>query len=167
MGEGGRWEMPSVVSSHEAPASVHELPATQRLLSAVLVLELLWLLLVAASVVFLTAHLTGSSEDIAGSPVPRRTLLLAVPGLSVGLGFALIGARQAVDRRVTSHGESLSRVLRTCLWLTAAANGAVVVSILISLYHARTTWVVVGVLLAAGLSAVVVACMRMARPNAP
>ena len=163
MSKGVRWEAPSVVSSHEAPSSVRDQPATQRLLSAVLVLELVWLLLVAASVVFLTAHLTGSSEDIAGSPVPRRTLLLAVPALAVGLGFALIGARQAVDRRVTPPAEGLSGVLRACLWLTAAANAAVVVSILLSLYHARTTWVVVGVLLAAGLSAVAGACMRTAR----
>jgi hypothetical protein len=163
--EGGRWEAPSTVSSHEGPETAGVLHATQRLLSAVLVLELLWLLLVAASVVFLAAHLTGSSEDVAGDPVPRRTLLLAVPVLSVGLGFALIGARQAVDRRATSPDEGLSRVLRSCLWLTAAANAAVVVTIVTSLYHARATWVVVGVLLAAGLSAVAVACMRTARSN--
>jgi hypothetical protein len=55
-------------------------------------------------------------------------------------------------------------MLRVSLWLAAAANAAVVVSIATSLYHARTTWVVVGLLLAAGLSLVAALCVRTTRP---
>jgi hypothetical protein len=141
-----------------------ETPATgARVLSAVLVLELLWLLLVAASVVFLAAHLSGDAEEFPADPVARRLLMLAVPPLAVVIGLALIGARQAVDRRIASPSTPVEPIRRMALWLTAAANAAVVVSILTSLYHAHATWIVVGLLLTAGLSFVAVACVRAAR----
>jgi nitrate reductase gamma subunit len=83
--------------------------------------------------------------------------------LAIVMGLALIGARRAIDRRTASPSTPLDPMRRTALWLTAAANVAVVVSILTSLYHAHTTWIVVGLLLAAGLSLVAVACVRAAR----
>jgi hypothetical protein len=90
-------------------------------------------------------------------------LLLTVPPFTVGLGLALIGARQAVERRGASLSPPLRPRLQVCLWLTAAANAAIVVSILTSLYHARATWVVVGLMLAVGLSLVAASCIRCTR----
>jgi uncharacterized protein YqgC (DUF456 family) len=58
--------------------------------------------------------------------------------------------------------ERLGSMLRLSLWLAAVANGAVVVSILTSLYHARMTWMVVGLVLAVGLTVVAIACVRTA-----
>jgi hypothetical protein len=152
-------EAPTVGPAREGPA-----PTRSRALSVVLALELVWLLLVAASVVFLAAHLGPGSEHITGHGASRRVLLLAVLPLTLVVGFALIGARQAVDRSAAAPSVALSPRLRLCLWLAAAANGAVVVSIATSLYHARTTWVVVGLLLAAGLSLVAALCVRTTRP---
>jgi hypothetical protein len=142
-----------------------QVPATtgHRLLSVFLTLELVWLLLVAASLVFLAAHLSGDPDDITGGPASRRMLLLTVPPFTVGLGLALIGARQAVERRGASLSPPLRPRLQVCLWLTAAANAAIVVSILTSLYHARATWVVVGLMLAVGLSLVAASCIRCTR----
>ena len=131
-----------------------------RVLSAVLAFELLWLLLVTASVVFLAAHLGPGAEEFTGDATVRGVLLVAVPPMAIVLGLALIGARQAIDRVAGSPPVPLSGVLRLALWLSAVANGAVVVAILMSLYHAHTTWVVVGLLLAIGLSAVACACVR-------
>src|SRR5437763_12659550 len=124
-----------------------------RILSTVLTLELLWLLLITASVVFLAAHLGPGAEEFTGDATVRGVLLVAVPPLAIVLGLALIGARQAIDRATGSPPEPLTDALRPALWLSAVANGAVVVAILMSLYHARTTWLVVGLLLAIGLSA--------------
>jgi len=134
-----------------------------RVLSAVLVLELLWLLLITASVVFLAAHLGADADDFPADPALRRLLLLGLPPLAVVLGLALIGARQAIDRRAISPGEDLDSRRRLALWVSAAANGALIVTIVISLYHAHMTWVVVGLLLAAGLAVVAWACVRTAR----
>ena len=138
-------------------------PTALRVLSAVLLLELIWLLLVASSLVFLAAHLGGGTDEITGDAVSRRMLLLSVPPATVGLGLALIGARQAVEHRAASPSAPLSSTLRIALWVSALANTAIVVSIGISLYHARTTWILVGLGLAAALTAVTVACVRTAR----
>src|SRR4051794_36628564 len=119
-----------------------------RVLPAVLTLELVWLLLVTVSVVFLAAPLGPGAEEFTGDATVRGVLLVAVPPVAVLLGLALIGARQAVDRAGASPTTPLSRVHRIALWLSAVANVAVVVSILTSLYHAHTTWLVVGLLLA-------------------
>jgi hypothetical protein len=133
------------------------------MLSTVLVLELLWVLLTTASVVFLAAHLGPGAEEFTGDKTVRGLLLVAVPPGAVLLGLALIGARQAVERVTAAPNAPLSSVLRLALWASAAANAAVVVSILTSLYHAHVTWFVVGALLAAGLSAVAWTCARTAR----
>jgi len=138
--------------------------ARLRVLSAVLMLELLWLVLIAASIVFLAAHLGLGAEDFTGDATVRGVLLAAVPPVAIVLGLALIGARQALDR-IESSPVPLSGALRLALWLTAVANGAVVVSILISLYHARMTWLVVGLLLAIGLAVVAGACVHAARES--
>jgi hypothetical protein len=141
-------------------------PATNavRLLSAVLLLELIWLLLVASALVFLSAHLGSGTDELTGDAVSRRLLLVTVPPITVVVGLALIGARQAIDHRALSPAGLLSRAHRTALWVTAVANGALVVSIATSLYHARTTWLVVGIAMAAAFAAVATACIRAARP---
>ena len=158
MNEGGRGETPTVSSGEGATAG-----NSTRILSAVLALELLWLLLIAASVVFLAAHLGTDADDFPADPVARRMLLLGLPPLAVLVGLALIGARQAVERRAASPGQALDSRRRLALWMSAAANVAVVVSIMTSLYHAHMTWVVVGLLLATGLALVAWACVRTAR----
>jgi len=140
-------------------------PPKRRALSAVLALELVWVLVVTASVVFLAAHLGNDADDFPADPAARRLLLVLLPPVAVAIGLALIGARHAVERRALRPGVRLGSMLRLALWLTAVANGAVVVSIFTSLYHARVTWMVVGVLLAAGLTLVAVACVRTARPG--
>ena len=157
MSKGGHWDTPVVVRDEEASTT------SARVLSAVLVLELLWLVLVAASVVFLAAYLSGDADEFPADPVARRFVLLVVPPLAVAFGLALIGARRAIDRRTASPTGPLDSMRRTALWLTAVANAAVVVSILTSLYHAHATWIVVGLVLAAGLSVVALACVRAAR----
>ncbi len=134
-----------------------------RLLSAVLLLELIWLLLVAASLVFLAAHLGGGTDELTGDAVSRRLLLLTVPLMTVALGLALIGARQAIEHRAAAPDASLSAGRRVALGIAALANAVLVASIAISLYHARTTWVVVGLALAAALATVAVSCVRAAR----
>jgi len=134
-----------------------------RLLSAVLALELLWLLLVAASIVFLAAHLGPGAEEFTGDATVRGVLLMAAPPVAIVFGLGLIGARQALEHFAAAPHAPLRPVLRGALWLTAVANGVVVISILTSLYHAHPTWLVVGLLLAAGLAAVGWACARVAR----
>jgi hypothetical protein len=134
-----------------------------RVMSAVLTLELLWLLLVTASVVFLAAHLGPGAEEFSSDATVRGVLLIAGPPVAIVVGLALIGARQAIDRVTAAPHASLSGTLRVALWLSAIANAAVVLSILTSLYHAHMTWIVVGLLLAVGLSAVAWACVRAAR----
>ena len=155
--EGGRWEASTALSEEEGPA-----PTKLRALSAVLALELVWVLVITASVVFLAAHLGNDADDFPADPAARRLLLVLLPPVAVVIGLALIGARQAVGRRAAAPVEPLGSILRLALWLAAVVNGAVVVSILVSLYHARMTWVVVGLLLAAGLSLVAAACVRQA-----
>src|SRR5436305_10932300 len=115
-----------------------------RVLSAVLALELLWLLLVTASIVFLAAHLGPEAEEFTGDATVRGVLLVATPPVAIVVGLALIGARQAIDHIAAAPDAPLRPVLRGALWLTAVANGAVVVSILTSLYHAHPTWLVFG-----------------------
>jgi hypothetical protein len=132
-------------------------------LAVVLTLELLWLLLVTASVMFLAAHLGPGSEEFTGDATVRVVLLVGVPPLAVVLGFALIGARQAVERSTGSAAAPVSRWRRLALWLSAGANAIVAISILTSLYHAQTTWLVVGLLIAVGLTTVAWACARTAR----
>jgi hypothetical protein len=134
-----------------------------RLLSVVLALELVWLLLVAVSLVFLAAHLGPDADEITGGPDSRRMLLWTVPPLTVGLGLAIIGARQALGRRIEAPASPLAVPLRLCLGLAALANAVVVASILTSLYHARTTWVVVGLALASAFGVVTFGCGRAAR----
>src|SRR4051794_37710028 len=136
--DGGRFGMPVAGSTTRAP-----LATSSRVLSIVLALELVWLLLVATSIVFLAAHLGAGTDEITGSPSSRRMLLIVVPPLTVALGLALIVARHAVDRRAASPDALLNRRQRLSLCVTALANGAVVLSIAISLYHAHTTWLVV------------------------
>jgi hypothetical protein len=155
--EGGRWEAPIMASDEEVAA-----PTRLRALSAVLALELVWVLVVTASVVFLAAYLGNDADDFPADPVARRLLLVLLPPLAVVIGLALIGARQAVERRAVMPVERLGSMLRLSLWLAAVANGAVVVSILTSLYHARMTWMVVGLVLAVGLTVVAIACVRTA-----
>ena len=159
MSEGGRGQTPAVAVDEPTTAT-----GRPRILSAVLALELLWLLLATASVVFLAAHLGADADDFPADPVARRFLLLGLPPVAALLGLALIGARQAVDRRVAPGLARLDPMRRLALWVAAAANIAVVVSILTSLYHAHMTWIVVGLLLATGLSLVAWACIRTARP---
>jgi len=137
--------------------------SSARVLSAVLALELLWLLLVTASVVFLAAHLGSQAEEFTGDATVRGVLLVAVPPLALLVGLALIGARQALDRVNTSPHPQLSATHRLALWVSAVANVVVVGSILTSLYHAHLTWLVVGLLLATALSAVAWACVSTAR----
>jgi hypothetical protein len=153
--KGGQWETP--VPTEETS------PTKARILSAVLVLELLWLMLLAASVVFLAVHLSGDTADFPADPIARRVVLVAVPPMAVIVGLALISARQAVDRRMVAPSVPLDSLHRGALLLTAAANVAVVVSIVTSLYHAHATWVVVGLGMTAGLIVVAVACVRAAR----
>jgi hypothetical protein len=156
--EAGRWEAPTVMSGVEAPSVTGA-----KILSIVLVLELLWLLLVAASVVFLAAHLGPGAEEFTGDATVRGVLLIASPPVAVLLGLALIGARQAIDRAALAPAVPLSGPLRLALRVSAVANGAVVISIVTSLYHAQTTWLIVGAGLATGLAAVAWACARTAR----
>ena len=156
--EGGRWQAPT---SDEPDAA----PTRFRVLSAVLTLELVWVLLVTVSVVFLAAHLGAGSANFPSDPAVRRFLLVALPPGAVVLGVALIGARQAIERRAIASLDPPGSMLRLALWLTAVANAAVVASILTSLYHARMTWVVVGLVLAAGLTVVAIACVRTSRPT--
>src|SRR5205814_6885096 len=115
--EGGRWETPTMVSGDEASSATGA-----RVLSAVLTLELLSLLLITASVVFLAAHLGPGAEEFTGDATVRGVLLVAVPPLAIVLGLALIGARKAIDRTTGSPPEPLSDVLRLALWLSAVAN---------------------------------------------
>ncbi len=157
MRERGHVETPRVTSGDEASNATGA-----RVLSAVLAFELLWLLLVTASVVFLAAHLGPGAEEFTGDATVRRVLLIAVPPVAVVIGLGLIGARQAIDRVTATPHATLSRIRRVALWLSAIVNAAVVASILTSLYHAHMTWIVVGLLLAAGLSAVAWACVRTA-----
>jgi len=140
-------------------------PATTalRVLSGVLLLELIWLLLVASALIFLAAHLGGGTDEFTGDEVSRRLLLITVPPIAVVVGLALIGARQAADRRALSPDLPLRATQRVALCVTALANGALVVSIATSLYHARTTWLVVGLVMAAAFSVVAVFCVRVAR----
>jgi len=154
----GRLQTRTVMSGDEASSAT-----SARLLSAVLALELLWLLLVTASIVFLAAHLGPGAEEFTGDATVRSLLLMAAPPVAIVLGLALICARQALEHIAVAPRTPLRPVLRGALWLTALANGAVVVSILTSLYHAHPTWLVVGLLLAAGLGAVGWACVRAAR----
>jgi hypothetical protein len=155
MREGGGLQAPTGAEARSAPRA--------RILSTVLVLELLGVLLTTASVVFLAAHLGTGAEEFTGDKTVRGLLLVAVPPVAVFLGLALIGARQAVERVTAAPGEPLNGVRRLALWASAIANAAVVVSILTSLYHAHVTWFVVGALLAVGLSAVAWTCARTAR----
>jgi len=155
--EGGPLQTPTVMSGEETSSATGS-----RVLSAVLALELLWLLLVTASVVFLASHLGPGAEEFTGDATARGVLLVAVPPVAIVIGLALIGARQAIDRVTATPPAPLSRFLRLGLWLSALANAVVVASILTSLYHAHMTWIVVGLLLAAGLSAVAWACVRTA-----
>ena len=157
--EGRRWGAPHTVVDDEESSGTNGV----RVLSAVLSLELLWVLLVAASVVFLAAHLGPGAEEFTGDATVRGVLLVAAPPLAVVLGLALIGARHGVERRGASAGQPLGGVLRLALWISAVANAAVVVSILTSLYHAHMTWVGVGLVLAAALSWVALACVRTSR----
>ena len=157
MREGGRLQTPTVMSGDEASNATRA-----RVLSAVLALELLWLLLVTSSVVFLAAHLGPGAEEFTGDATVRGVLLIAVPPVAVVVGLGLIGARQAIDRVTATPHAALSSIRRVALWLSAIVNAAVVATILTSLYHAHMTWIVVGLLLAVGLSAVAWACVRTA-----
>jgi hypothetical protein len=154
--EGGGWQAPTVASK-EAPATTGA-----RLLSAALIFELLWLVLVAASVVFLAAHLGADADDFPADPVARRVVLVVLPPAAVIIGLALVGARRAVDRHAISPSEPIDSLHRVALWVSAVANVAVVLSIVTSLYHAHMTWIVVGLLLVAALSLVAWACARLA-----
>lgn len=145
-----------------APDAASTTP-TLRALSAVLLLELIWLLLVASALIFLAAHLGGGTDEFAGDEVSRRLLLVSVPMVTVIGGLALIGARQAVDHRALSPTMSLTGRLRLALCVAALGNAVLVVSIATSLYHARTTWLVVGLAMAGAFAVVAAACVRMAR----
>lgn len=158
MDDGGRDQAPAVLTREVPPAVTGT-----RVFSAVLAFELLWLLLVTASVVFFAAHLGPGSEDLSGDATVRGLLLVVVPPVAVVVGLALLGARQAVERAATPSGPPLTTMLRVALWMAAIANVAVVLSIVTSLYHAHTTWVALGLLLAAALSSVAWACARTAR----
>jgi len=160
--EGGRDQAPVVVADDESSG-----PRRSRALAAALTFELISLLLITASVVFFAAHLASRSDDFSGDATARGVLLVLVPPMAVVVGLALLGARQAVERAAAPDGPPLSTVLRVALWTATIANAAVVVSILTSLYHARTTWVALGFLLAAALSTVAWACARTARVRRP
>ena len=82
--------------------------------------------------------------------------------MTADTGGLWLACRSFPIRQEAAPVERLGSILRLALWLAAVVNGAVVVSILVSLYHARMTWVVVGLLLAAGLSLVAAACVRQA-----
>jgi hypothetical protein len=131
-------------------------------LSAALMFELLWLVLVVASVVFLAAHLGADADDFPADPVARRIVLAVVTPAAVIIGLALVGARQAVDRHAISPGAPVDSLRRAALWLSAIANVALALTIVTSLYHAHMTWIVVGLFLVAALSSVAWACARLA-----
>jgi hypothetical protein len=139
------------------------------MLAASLHFELVWLLLVAVVIVFLASHLGSDSGEVTGNRTSDLLLLLIVPPVALVFGAALLGARQAVDRLVAAPSESPRRSRRAALWLTALGNAVVVVVILISLYHARTTWMVVGLALAVGMALVTAGCVRATRlpPDGP
>src|SRR5437763_9302201 len=80
-------------------AGTEAVPARQRLLSAVLAVEVLWLLLTAAVIVFLAAHLGSAGETVGNDPEIDRRLVYVVPPLAALVGLALLGARGAVDHR--------------------------------------------------------------------
>ena len=156
MSEGGG-QAPTVASEGEA-----SVPTGARVLSAALVFELLWLVLVAASVVFLAAHLGTDADDFPADPAARRVVLAVLPPAAVIIGLALLGARQVVERHAISPSEPVDSLHRVALWVSALAHVAVVLSIVNSLYHAHMTWIVVGLLLVAVLSLVAWACVRLA-----
>jgi hypothetical protein len=135
----------------------------RRLLAAALHFELVWLLLVAVVIVFLASHPGSDSGEVTGNHTSDLLLLLIVPPVALVFGAALLGARQAVDRLVAAPSEIPRRSRRAALWLAALGNAAVVVVILISLYHARTTWMVVGLGLALGMAVVTAGCVRATR----
>jgi len=147
------------------PGGAGQRPATrrQRLLAAALHFELVWLMLVAVVIVFLASHLGSGSGEVTGNRTTDLLLLLIVPPVAVLFGAALLGARQAVDRLVAHPTEAPRRSRRAALWLAALANATVVLLILISLYHAHTTWLVVGLALAAAMVMVMAGCVRAAR----
>src|SRR5207248_1391900 len=61
---------------------VREVPARRRVLSAALALELVWLMLTAAVVVSLAAHL-GSADEVGVDPASDRLLVYLVPPMTV------------------------------------------------------------------------------------
>src|SRR5580765_2837365 len=75
--QGGRWQL-RVAAPDAAPATT-----ALRLLSAVLLLEVIWLLLVASALMFLAAHLGSGTDELTGDAVSRRLLLVTVPPITV------------------------------------------------------------------------------------
>jgi hypothetical protein len=136
-------------------------PARQRLLSGALAIELVWLVLMAAVIVFLAAHLGDGSEEFGSDPATDRALLYVVPPIAAALGLALVGARQALDR--SGRAEPTTRISRLALWVTAAGNAGLLATIAASLYHAEASWMVLGGGLLVAVGLITAGCVRAAR----
>ena len=137
-------------------------PPRQRLLSAALAIELVWLALTAAVVVFLAAHMGDGSEEFGGDPSTDRVLVYVVPPVAAALGLALVGARQALDRQGRT-GQPVTLLRRIGLWLSAAGNAGLMATIAASLYHAEASWMVLGAALLLVVGLVTAGCVRTAR----
>ena len=143
-------------------AGVGSVPAPRRLLSFALAVEVAWVLLTAAVVLFLAGHLGDSSDRLSGDATGDRFLVYLVPPLAFVLVVALVGARQALGRG--RERRRMPPTSRVALWMAAAGNAGLVAAVAVTLYHAQASWVVLGGVIA-GLAALVTAgCARAARP---
>jgi hypothetical protein len=143
-------------------AGTDTVPARQRLLSAVLAVELLWLLLTAAVIVFLAAHLGPSDETVGNDPQIDRALVYVVPPLVLLVGLAILGARGAVDR-FRGGQQHLGALSRLALWVTAAGNAVLAATIASSLYHAHASWMALGTVLLVAAALTMAGCAAAAR----
>lgn len=143
-------------------SGVGVVPPRRRLLSGALAIELVWLVLTAAVVVFLAAHLGGDADNVGGDPSTNRLLVYAVPMVTAVLALALLGARHALDRHEGSY-PSVPPILRAALWVSGGGNAVLLVTIAASLYHAEASWMVLGGALLAAVGLVTAGCVRAAR----
>jgi len=97
--------------------------------------------------------------DAANYPDSRRAPLTS--GWAVIVSELLRWQWQQYPRYHQSRANLLLHIAFVPVFVLA--NVALVVSIATSLYHARTTWLVVGLAMAAAFSVVAVLCVRVAR----
>jgi hypothetical protein len=138
----------SVTRRGDLQAEVFAVAPRQRLLGAALALELAWLALTAAALVFLAAHLGSGGDDVVAAAQDGRFLVYVVPPVALLIGTSLVGAR---------------RGSRPALWGAAAANSALAATIAASLYHAEVSWMVLGSLLLVAVGLVTGGCVGGAR----